>query len=362
MNQANDRDLVVGISSVTASGTLTSATETDLVNVQNAVFARIDSATQYLRMPTSICQAFQLAFGLTWNAQQDLYVLNMTQHQKLLDLDAKVTFTLTPTLPPSATNTTVSITLPYAAFALNDSRPYASNETLYFPLQIAMNGSQVSLGRAFLQEAYVVADYERNNFSVWPVNWNWTEQKAQIIPISSTGRNLDPDREKSTLSKAGIVGIAVGASVFLIFVMVACFLFYRHRRQSHIDPALPKELPCDTPNYELHEDHRFEVAEGGKFEMDGSGRPHEADSHPAIYEMDAGSDGVQGPPLSQSSDKKQLLPDPASPSTTDRNNSISTEKSLQKPTEQHEPAELPVNPRPAMSFAEFFKRTPDSDR
>jgi hypothetical protein len=66
----------------------------------------------------------------------------------------------------------VNITLPYDAFDLQLSYPYLPNTTYadpskyYFPLRQAANETQYVLGRAFLQEAYLITDYERNNFSI----------------------------------------------------------------------------------------------------------------------------------------------------------------------------------------------------
>jgi hypothetical protein len=49
----------------------------------------------------------------------------------------------------------VDIVLPYAAFDLEASYPLVRHPTRYFPLKRAANDSQYTLGRAFLQEAYV---------------------------------------------------------------------------------------------------------------------------------------------------------------------------------------------------------------
>jgi hypothetical protein len=50
---------------------------------------------------------------------------------------------------------TVSIDLPYNAFDLQADYPIYPNATNYFPLRRASNDTQYTLGRVFLQEAYV---------------------------------------------------------------------------------------------------------------------------------------------------------------------------------------------------------------
>ena len=49
----------------------------------------------------------------------------------------------------------MDIVLPYASFDLLASYPRVLNATKYFPLKRAANESQYTLGRTFLQEAYV---------------------------------------------------------------------------------------------------------------------------------------------------------------------------------------------------------------
>ena len=83
-----------------------------------------------------------------------------------------MTFTFTIADLPGSSNA-VDIKIPYAGFNLQLSFPYpglganlSSPATNYFPLRIAANSTQYTIGRTFLQEAYLTVDYERRNFSI----------------------------------------------------------------------------------------------------------------------------------------------------------------------------------------------------
>jgi hypothetical protein len=84
-------------------------------------------------------------------------------HDRLLTLNPSVSFSLGNDNNPA---NWVTITLPYAAFDLQVSHPFYTVRTNYFPIRRAKNSTQYTLGRTFLQEAYVIADYERANFSI----------------------------------------------------------------------------------------------------------------------------------------------------------------------------------------------------
>ena len=76
--------------------------------------------------------------------------MNGTQYTQLMTENPEVTFTLSNSLSGGET---VSIVLPFGAFALQANYPFTPNETIYFPLKKAANDTQNTLGRAFMQEA-----------------------------------------------------------------------------------------------------------------------------------------------------------------------------------------------------------------
>lgn len=142
------RDLIVGIQSITsvdADGTRRSL-------LPNGILANIDSTIPYIYLPLEACKAFEQAFGLVYDNKTGLYLLTDAQHSQLAGQNPNITFTLGNS---KAGGPTINITLPYNSFDLTAQWPLVANGSKYFPLQRAANDSQYTLGRIFLQEAYV---------------------------------------------------------------------------------------------------------------------------------------------------------------------------------------------------------------
>ena len=233
------RDLLVGIQKITSD-----ATTTPLLS--DGVFAFIDSTIPYIYLPLETCQEFEKAFGLIWNSTRELYLVNSTLHSSLLKTNPNITFTLGTT---ASGGDTVDIILPYAAFDLNVSWPYVSDTSYYYPLKRATNSTQYTLGRAFLQEAYLIADYERSNFSVFPCKWEANAQSTIVaipsINDTTTSNNTTtpatPHSAKSSISVGLIVGIVIGALAVIAIAAFLIWYFFRRR----LCCGKPSELDAD---------------------------------------------------------------------------------------------------------------------
>ncbi|KAE9365327.1 acid protease, partial [Stipitochalara longipes BDJ] len=142
-----------------------------------AIPALLDSSFPYIWLPTESCALFEAAFGLIWDNVTELYLVNDSLHDALVLKNATLVFTL-----GNFNGSYVNITFPYAAFDLTASPPLVTKISRYFPLKRATNSTQWTLGRTFFQEAYVVADYERSNFSVFQCNWGRSEEIIVAIP------------------------------------------------------------------------------------------------------------------------------------------------------------------------------------
>ncbi len=116
------------------------------------ILSFIDSTIPHIWLPLSVCQAFEQAFGISFDPITELYLVNNTLHRALVAQNASVTFKIGNTV---SSRQTVDIVLPYASFDLNISYPVVENSTRYFPIRRAANESQYTLGRTFLQEACV---------------------------------------------------------------------------------------------------------------------------------------------------------------------------------------------------------------
>ena len=214
------RDLLVGLQSITYN-TLGSSPL-----LSSGIYAFIDSMVSQMWLPLSVCQAFEQAFNLTWNATAELYLMTETQHAALLAQNP--TFTLA--VGPSASGgKTADIVFPYAAFDLSASQPIVNSETKYFPLKRASNSSQYTLGRVFLQETYVVADYDRRNFSVSQALVPGRDAASQVVAIEFPREAAgNQENEGTQLSTGTLAGIIVGGVIGFTLI-IAMFLLIRRK-------------------------------------------------------------------------------------------------------------------------------------
>ena len=147
-NEIDTRELTVNINDIFIDtyqddGSPTKSTRT--------IAAIIDSTVPYIYLPLDVCEMFEDTLGIEWDDEVQAYLVNDTLHSALQAQNSTVTFSL----GDPSTAQIVNISLPYPAFDLTASYPLVTNSSRYFPLMRATNESQYTLGRTFLQEAYV---------------------------------------------------------------------------------------------------------------------------------------------------------------------------------------------------------------
>lgn len=85
----------------------------------------------------------------------------------------------------------------------------------YFPLRRAADSSQYRIGRAFLQEAYLQVDYERNTFSVFQALFDkYAVPEPNLFAITRPDHSTwpgSPSSSPASLSTGAKIGIVVGA-------------------------------------------------------------------------------------------------------------------------------------------------------
>lgn len=222
---------------------------TDLLDQSQADLFKIDSSTPFLWLPRAVCSRFEKALSLTYDDGLDLYrFADNVAHQTLVNWNLSFEFTISD-LPGSSK--TVSLSLPYGAFDLQLSYPYPGlNITQYdpavnyFPLRKAANTTQYTIGRSFLQETYLMVDYERNNFSIHPATFSINPLQSMALVDISRPKNSTwggPKTEKaSSLSTGATVGIAIAAIVGFAF-LVCLFIVVRKIRRVHPDDGYIRE-------------------------------------------------------------------------------------------------------------------------
>ncbi|KAH7075685.1 aspartic peptidase domain-containing protein [Paraphoma chrysanthemicola] len=271
--------LTVGVDSILATNSLKGTFSL----TSGAHFSVIDSTVPHLWLPTAICSQFEDAFGLTYDPQTDLYLVNDTIHQQLLSRNPTLTFKLVNSPQDTSTNYT-NIQLPYAAFDLQASYPYYPNATNYFPIRRAANSSQYALGRTLLQEAYLIVDYERANFTVAQAVFPDPLPAANVVTITSASASKSTPDSSSGLGTGAIVGIAVGAAVLLFFAIFA-FFFFRRRRTRKQSYELANNQVSDAGSAQnLH--HTTPMKSQGPSELSGTPLTELASPHVTHYPTD----------------------------------------------------------------------------
>ncbi|KAK7533340.1 aspartic peptidase domain-containing protein [Phyllosticta citribraziliensis] len=188
-----------------------SGVDAGVQNISSAKFeAAIEPAFSALFLSDAICGGFERAFNLSWDPASELYFIGDAAHEALMALRPNITFTI---CDPEETNCH-EIAFPYAAFALSASYPLIKNPNgtiasdnmstsyeprRYFPIKPSKDSSS-TLGRAFLQETHIFADFDRHYFNISQTMFDPTAE-SRVITVQA------PAEESSGLSGAAIAGI-----------------------------------------------------------------------------------------------------------------------------------------------------------
>ena len=233
------RDLLIGVQTI-VSGTNNLLSE--------GIYALIDSTIAQIWLPLEACQRFEEVFGLVWDEEVELYLVNDTLHTSLSQQNPSITFALGST---TTSSDTINVELPYGAFDLTASAPLTSGgSSKYFPLRRADNATQYLLGRTFLQQAYLIVDYDRNAFSVAQALFPGPGAPQELVTIKQPGAG------SKSVSTGLIVGVIIAVVVLLLAAGIG-FWFWRRRSRSKM---VPDAAHGQTQGYE---------AVSGKPELDG---------------------------------------------------------------------------------------------
>lgn len=235
----NSRDTVVAIQAITTNKNNSAATLVQLL--PDPVYALLDSTVAEIWLPLASCQAFEQEFGLLYDNTTDLYLVNSTLHDSLLARNATVSFRIGEIF---SGGDTVTIDFPYAAFDLTARPPYSKlqQQSAFFPLRRAANDSQITLGRTFMQEAYIAVDYERAQFNLSKVAWH-PSSAPKLVAITSkssaggaqasSGHGSSSDNG-SKLGAGVIAGITVAGFVAILCLVVGMCIRHRRKKRSRV--------------------------------------------------------------------------------------------------------------------------------
>lgn len=232
------RDLVVGLQSLTSS----ESDGSQHLLLPSPHFTFIDSTIPYLYLPLDACILFEQVLGLKWNDSAALYIIDEELHRDLLMRKPKFTFKLGNSLTEEPT---VDIVLPYSSFDLTFKPTYDADPIRYFPLQRAANDSQLTLGRSFLQEAYLITNYEYHNFSISqckleePMSQNilpiLPSGSQTLVPLPTSSQHPSDERHGPgfRLDRSTTIGVIVGSVVLFLLCMSYGLYVCKSRRRKN---------------------------------------------------------------------------------------------------------------------------------
>lgn len=231
------------------------STSKTLVNMDDSVTALIDSSTPYLWLPTAICDRFAASLNLTWREDLGVYIFaDMAQYTRW-QTDKSLSFSFTLSSYDNTDNFgqplnvpgVVNITLPSAAFAqllkypFKDVIQFLESSIPYFPLKRStkeVNNNTIIIGRAFMQEAYMITSYDKSVFSVhqalFPDNaaTNYTLEAIARPPNSPYPEySPTPTPPPQGLSSGQTAGIVFSAFITGSVLGLLIWFVYRRRRQ-----------------------------------------------------------------------------------------------------------------------------------
>ncbi|MCJ1436503.1 hypothetical protein MMC27_005882 [Xylographa pallens] len=229
-----------------------------LFETSEADLFTIDSSTPFLWLTEAVCTRLEDAFGIVYNEALQLYLLNTTQQQTLSNANISFTFDLSDY--PGSSNS-VSLQLSYNAFDLALSYGFPGLENVfpqmdasspsvpYLPVRKAANSTQYTIGRMFLQETYLIVDYQRNNFSVSQAKFALDAiDNQELLDIDPPSSDAPATTDQSTqgLTAGAWIGTAIGALVGLVaLTLLVCFFVFRRRALNRIRQDQPPDTMID---------------------------------------------------------------------------------------------------------------------
>jgi hypothetical protein len=239
--------------------------------------AVIDSNRPYMYLPKEICSVIEKDLQLSWDTETEHYLISDEIHTQLKKNNPILTFEL------SSNNVrdngpSFNISLPYNSLNLrliNFPRFNVSsdNESRYFPMKPATEGYRLTLGRAFLQEAYLITDYENKEFRVHQVDWRKAdEREASIETILPKGH------QKRSLGQAAIAGITSACTIVLLVLILLLIYKWRNRPRKikQEDEQTSSESTSSTSQGDMLADRVPEVESNPVYELGGGTMPEMA--------------------------------------------------------------------------------------
>lgn len=189
--------------------------------------ANIDSTLPFLWLPTRTCEAFERRYNLTAN-DDGLYGVD----EDFLKEHGGDVLTLQ-IANNQDSREIANIAMPIQALYQSAAPPFANNTKNYLAVRKAPKQTFV-LGRAFLQYAYIIVDYERRNFTVAQaiVGDPMPQPDIQSILSEERAEQFFPTKSGGdSLSGGAIAGIVVGIAFFFLALAFGWYVWTQQKKK-----------------------------------------------------------------------------------------------------------------------------------
>lgn len=210
-----------------------------------SVSETIDSSVTELWLPDTMCDELSDSLKLTEDTQTGYFLLNETSRQAL----AVSRPSLILNLGGDKFGGTTSITLGYDALNLTVGVPVYNYSVSYFPIRRARDS--IIFGRVILQEAYLVVDWERSNFTIGPIAMLNTSLQPQIIAIPAV-TSLAASNNPGSAPQYWIVAAILTPILVLLSAGALVVLVWRRRKGAVLIVNEPhcEKVVTDSPDTE----------------------------------------------------------------------------------------------------------------
>lgn len=272
-NLDTKRDLVVQLAGI-YSGPDENIENSTTTFLSKSIYPLISSSVPHMWLPEEVCSVFATQLGLHYDNQTNFYTVNQTAYETLQQLNQTFIFRF-----KTDKSESLDISIPWKTFDLEYVPDGSSSSTRYFPIRRAIDPpDQYTLGRAFLQEAYIIVDYEQGNFSLHQAQFGGEKDITALRSFATDAHPNNktfgtpsaalPERKSLTLQNFLAVGIILGVPLAILALYVVRNWRAKKKPESEASSAIQ------------------DVQE--KPEMDGVDARFEAESRPVGPELDAG--------------------------------------------------------------------------
>lgn len=237
----------------------------------------VDGCSPYLTLPKSTCDSITANLPVNFDEDLGLYLWD-TKSDKYKEIITSAS-TLSFSFISNSNTDPIKIRVPFMHLNLTLSTPLSDNPVPYFPCYTNGNGQYV-LGRAFLQDAFIGANWHpdidtwwlaqapgpniqatTNIITIgekdktvskggndWKASWSgvWDDEEASSSTPTSENTNKGGDKVGMSVGAKAGIGVGIGAAVLAVGIGV--FFFWRRRRNQVKESPRPAIQSADTAN------------------------------------------------------------------------------------------------------------------